>query len=41
MMDIDSAIKHCEEIAEENQAIVDNSDWYGGGVQKCEDCAEV
>lgn len=40
MMSLDDAIKHCEEVAEENQAIVDSCDYYGENMAKCEKCAE-
>ena len=40
MMDLESAIKHCEEVAEENQAIVDSCDYYGENMAKCEECAK-
>ena len=40
MMSLDEAIKHCEEVAEENQAIVDSCDYYGENMAKCEKCAE-
>lgn len=39
-MTIDEAIKHCEEVAEENQAIVDSCDYYGKNMAKCEECAK-
>ena len=39
-MTIDEAIKHCEEVAEENQAIVDSCDYYGENMAKCEECAK-
>ena len=40
MMSLDEAIKHAEEVAEENQAIVDSCDYYGENMAKCEKCAE-
>lgn len=40
MMSLDEAIKHAEEVAEENQAIVDSCDYYGENMAKCEECAE-
>lgn len=39
-MTLDEAIKHAEEVAEENQAIVDSCDYYGENMAKCEKCAE-
>ena len=39
-MTLDEAIKHCEEVAEENQAIVDSCDYYGENMAKCEECAK-
>ena len=39
-MSLDEAIKHAEEVAEENQAIVDSCDYYGENMAKCEKCAE-
>ena len=38
-MTLDDAIKHAEEVAEENQAIVDGCDYYGENMAKCEKCA--
>lgn len=38
-MTLQEAIKHAEEIAKENQAIVDNFDYYGESMAKCEKCA--
>lgn len=40
MLDLESAIKHCEEVAEENQAVVDSCDYYGENMAKCEECAK-
>lgn len=39
-MTLDEAIRHCEEVAEENQAIVDSCDYYGENMAKCEECAK-
>lgn len=39
MISLEEAIKHCEEVAEENQAIVDACDYYGDNMAKCEQCA--
>ena len=39
-MTLDEAIKHAEEVAEENQSIVDSCDYYGENMIKCEKCAE-
>ena len=39
-MTIDEAIKHAEEVAEENQAIVDSFDFYGENMAKCKKCAK-
>jgi len=39
-MTLDEAIKHANEVAEENQAIVDSCDYYGENMAKCEECAK-
>jgi hypothetical protein len=39
-MTIEQAIKHANEVAEENQAIVDSCDYYGENMAKCEECAK-
>ncbi len=39
-MELDEAIRHCEEVAEENQAIVDACDYYGDNMAKCDECAK-
>ena len=39
-MTLDEAIKHCQEVAEENQAIVDACDYYGDNMAECETCAD-
>ena len=39
-MTLDEEIKHVEEVAEENQAIVDACDYYGDNMAKCEKCAK-
>ncbi len=39
-MTLDEAIKHCQEVAEENQAIADACDYYGDNMAKCEKCAD-
>ena len=39
-MTLDEAIKHCEEVAEENQAVVDSCDYYEENMVKCEECVK-
>lgn len=39
-MTIDEAILHAEEVAEENQSIVDCCDYFGDNMAKCEKCAK-
>lgn len=39
-MTLDEAILHAEEVAEENQVIVDACDYYGDNMAKCETCAK-
>lgn len=39
-MTLDEAIKQCQEVAEENQAIVDACDYYGDNMAECEKCGE-
>lgn len=38
-MTLDEAILHAEEVAEENQSIVDGCDYFGENMAKCEKCA--
>ena len=38
-MTIDEAIRHAEEVAETNQAIVDYCDFIDKNIEECEECA--